>query len=603
MPDYFSYIDTALRVIYINRASPISQELTGKLNALLEEIETSTHVRQHLFRRQIANQFRQDKSLNELLIHEFHHYLQSLYYPFLFYINWLEFDNLIYLRNLIKSSDEPQFKIKELGLTGEQRQNFLYLSQKFQLQWIGDRLWMKIPDEDAPSMETFNLNDLLEDSTTIFQYKALNSNANAGDFYDYALNPANKCYRRLYKFLVKKLGKQFTYDLLPIFVQVAFSTTEPIGAFCNIVSYAILNFQDYDLFSAGDLFEMFLSKLEGSLGTYNIDPLNDTYIHALPNQVLRHEQIKDLIDFAYGQEEFFHYPFALHARKFSQEINKDPALLYKLININKASFENLLDMFEPMAIHFQFTEMNGRNASLILGKDYAEEPGPLGSDYAFYIKELLKVKEIVQGLLTNIQSLVPANCHHRECAYYPLQICKKYNSIPKEYQACGFPELFTVIFHRKINLQTETIDKLPKEQVDQNWENYIAKSYKKRHFNYVESDGCYILTVGKDDFGQADKINMFSRFLDYLIQEKVESHASLCGRISLDFYGFDDDARGINEIPETRQWILQTLLEVPYFLCYIKFDSAVNHFEMLLPVLIQHSRKRNHDGKSGLYII
>ena len=591
MPDYFSYIDTSLRIIHINHETKLAEDIKEKINASIDQAETSAHIRQHIISKYIRNQLQNDTGLGELHIHEFHHYLQGLFYPFLFYINWLEFDDLIHLRSVIKSSDEKIFKIKDFGLTGEFITNFQYTSQKFQLYWNEGRLWLKSPDEDVISQEVFTLNDLLEDVTTIFQYKLITKNPNADDFYEYILNPSNKCYRRLYKFLTKKLGKQFTYDLLPIFVQIAFTTTEPMGAFCNAVSYAIYNFQDYELFEREDIFKSILDKLEEELGSHEIDPINDLSIYALPNKVLKHTGIKKLIDFTYEQKEFSHYPFSLHARKFFGLLEKNEQLLFEILKIDKQKFALLLKTFEPMVIHYHFTEMKGRNGVLVIGKDYIDEPGPLGIDYPYYIKELLKVKEITQGLLTDIQSIVPGNCHHEDCAYHPLGLCKKYNSIPEHYKDCGFPNLFTVIFHRKINIEERTLDKISIHDVDINWDIYIQRSHKSRRFNYVEHNNNYVLTIGNEDFTQREKQNMFKDFIDYLITNKNETKAKLCSRITLDFYGFDDDPRKVNDIPDIKEWMQKTMNQVPEFLVYIDFSSDVDHLEMILPALIKHQYK------------
>ena len=93
------------------------------------------------------------------------------------------------------------------------------------------------------SLNAFCMQDLLESIATIFDYKIANTDHSSESYERWINNPVNKGYKNLYKFLSAKFGRDFAYDLLPVLVQIAFHTTEPLSAFCHAVSYIAIFYQ------------------------------------------------------------------------------------------------------------------------------------------------------------------------------------------------------------------------------------------------------------------------------------------------------------------------------------------------------------------------
>jgi hypothetical protein len=591
MSAYFSYIDTALRVIYINRSSSLTVEEQQQLKIVLEEAETSRHIRKHLLRKFIQDQIKNNASIHHLLIHEIHHYFQGLCYPFLYYLNWLEFDNLMHIRNLIKTDKTESFQLDQVMLLGKFRNNATFTTQQFELFWDKKRLWVRSPEENSRSQAVFSLYDLLEDVTTIFQYKITENSPTADGFYAYVQNPSNKCYKRLYRFLVKEMGKQYAYDLLPVLVQVAFSTTEPISAFCNAVSLINYQLDYYDMLPIEEVYDFLMERLTKSWGTYTIDPVKDMFFQDLPVRVLRREDIGPLVEFSYEQADFMHYPLSLHAMKMTRLSAKQPEVLLSLLTIDPDKFRYLVSQFYPFAIHYHFFENNGRNGAFFVGGDFEDKKTPLGIEYGYYIKELIKIKEVTQGLLTKVHEHVPSTCHHTDCSYYPLGLCRKWNSVPNKAEDCGFPDWFSFIFYRQIRLSDRTLVKINKEEADLHWERYISRSHKDRKFDFIKTKSGFLLTVGKDDFEGRDRQNVIVDFISYLNREEGIEKANLFGKIAFDFYEFDEDPRPIFDIPELRSWLQKTWVLLPDLLCYIDFNNEVDHLFVVLPALIKHKKK------------
>ena len=97
---FFSYIDTALRIVYINRNLRNDKPYAKTLAKILNQIDTSPDQYNYLMNRVMIDQVR-DPKVNSLLYHEAHHYWQSLFYPFLFVIHWVEFRMLFELKQYL----------------------------------------------------------------------------------------------------------------------------------------------------------------------------------------------------------------------------------------------------------------------------------------------------------------------------------------------------------------------------------------------------------------------------------------------------------------------------------------------------------------------
>lgn len=588
MSDSFSYIDTALRVIYINKSSSGNPEQQQQLNNFIATADTSSHIKIEMLSKHLHYEIATNKDIQKALLHEFHHYLQSLCYPFLYYLNWLEFENLMELRLQVKSSEEPSFPIGDISMHNRYAANYRYTSQRFQLYWKNDQLMMKDAEFSSPENQVFSLNDMLEDVTSIFQYKLTVENPNYEDYYDWIRDPKNRCYKRLYLFMVKQVGKKQTYDLLPILVQAAFSTSEPIGAFCNSATYFNYHLPHYENFSTNEIYEKLISWLTEKLGMMDVDLTTIDNFVDTPVKVLDHHCIQKVVQYGLESFDMFHYPLGLHAQKFYKEITRNPAIKYYLIDIDREKFAYLDNEFSPMAIHYYFHQMKGRDSLMMVGRDFLDGKTPENIPYRFYIRELMKLKEVTQAMFTRVQQHIPFNCHHTDCQYYQLEICKKWNSIPMDHKGCGFPAWFTFTFHRKINLETMTFDKVPVEIARSNWEAYEKLAFKHRSYNYIKSPGGYTLTIHKDDWDHEEKEFMFRDFINHLIIEKGIAPEDLTSAISLDFYGFDSDRRPLFQIKEARDWMHRTMEQVPEFLCYINFLSPENHKFILLPAFVKH---------------
>ncbi|WP_443946012.1 hypothetical protein ACJVDH_02580 [Pedobacter sp. AW1-32] len=587
---FFSYVDTALRVISINNTSVATAEGEAEINEKLIAADGSKYAKTELLGALIDLEIQHNQELRDVIDHEMHHYMQTLHYPFLYYLCWLEFDNLNYLRALIRDSEVKSFPIANISLPPDFQQNFKFTTHKVEFFWVHDRLWLGTVKNDTPSSSIFSLNDLLEDATTIFQYKGTTQSPNYQDCYDWIMDPSRTCYRRLYKFLVKRIGKKRAYDLIPLAIQLAFFTTEPLSMFCNVISLTNYRFADYDSYTIQENFERILDSIRGEIGNWEGSLMDYVLLGKLPVKVFAHHNLSELIDSEVLDKGEFHFPLALHAKKFIKSLETDRSLIYNLINHDQENKRKLLSDFQPMAIHFRFSNRLGRDSILAVGEDYRNVLSPAGMGYDNYLKEIIKVVGTTHQLLTRHHDNLLSNCHHVNCSYYDIGLCKKWTSVPKDYTTCGFPYWFSWVFLRSINLDTRSLDKMERSVAEQAWETYASTSFRPRQFNFLMEDGNISLTISPKEINAPGKNTLFRDFLAYMQKEHNLESQSLVGKISLVVHGYNRDPRELFEIAEVRKWLHTTFEDFKEFLCYIDFSSTQGHEIFIKCSFVKHRK-------------
>jgi hypothetical protein len=402
---YYSYIDTALRVIHINRSNEGGDERTEKLNEMLRSLKASKEFQGELILENIKYNL-QSAELNLLMVHESHHYWQSLFYPYLFYINFLEFHTLSLMRLQLERFPDEKIKLGTLRLEPKIAHNLQYCSDKFRYRWKDDgQLDVDTRDLNAYSKyesNIFSLNDLIEDATTIFQYKATQPDASAENYFRWIQNPVNRGYKKLYKFLVRRFDKAYAYHFIPILVQLAFHTTEPVSMFMNLVNLTIYHGFWRDL-SPSDygLIKIFFMEYVKPISFSVAETLS---INDMPVGWITPEFHREIVEYAYSNPTSVHYPLSVHAKKHLDRLAEDPTVEEALIGVDTKSVDKLLAQYFPFAIHFNFLDQEARHTALITGSDDYQHIDINGQtvDYDYIIKEQLSMQDTTINLFFDI---------------------------------------------------------------------------------------------------------------------------------------------------------------------------------------------------------
>lgn len=602
---YFSYIDTALRVIHINRRNEGGVERSKVLNDLFSNLNASPDIKEELTLENIRYNL-QSPEFKSLMIHESHHYWQSLFYPYLFYINFLEFHTLSVLRLQFETLPDQVIELDKLKVVPKIHHNLYYCSDNFLYRWKPDGL-LEIITENITAdsrfqSDTFSINDLIEDATTIFQYKALHTDASDENYFRWSQNPVNRGYKKLYKFLTKKMGRSYAYHFIPILVQLAFHTTEPASMFMNLVNITIqfgLNkgpFSKSDYAIVKEILQKFIEPVD-----FSVDEM--LLINDMPVGFITPDFHRQVIDYAYSNPTSVHYPLSVHGKKHIDLVSKDLKWEEALINVRHDNFSALMDAYYPFAIHFNFIDQKTKDTAILTASpDYKNIviKGEL-IDYSYIIKEQLNLQDVTINLFFDIHRETPNQCDHSACSLYQLQLCKKWNSVPIKYEDCRFPYWFPIHFHYKINPRERRLERATELEMKAHQEEYIRlrKVRNQTRFSYHFHSNYCELRIRRSEVEKKD-LRYIPDFIDEQLKEKnVEVLASF---LVLKFHGFAEDTRHVFEIPEIRDYMSEVFQMYPWLFYFLDLSDAHTQ-SYIFPFFIPYKCHTKEDGSYEIFLM
>lgn len=574
MNSYFSYIDTTLRIIHINKLLINPQDVDPTID-VLRELETSAHAKSEMRRRLLIKQLQENQDLWRVTLHEYHHYWQSLFYPFLYIVHLYEFLTVVaILGGELRRQSAKEFQLKTLGLGPVPKFNLEYLTLKFLFSWKDNELTLVEDTSVSENLsEVFSMNDLIEDATTIFEFKANNPGAGFEDFSKWIRNPKNKCYKRLYKFIAKIIGDQNSFNLLPLLIQLSFYTTEPLSAFCSLFNYLIkFELIDRKEFKGDELdFSLLKTVLQTNFPKAEID-FSNISIQELPVTYLDDQIIDSLstLEIKNGSTNWL-FPLSVHFKKFVH-LRGTPEFEFSLID--KIDFKMLMKNFQPYCVHYNFIDLTSRNSFMWISEEFEKIKVSEHLFFREYLMELYKCKEATLSIFTSYQHETPHYCHHASCDYYATQLCQKWTHIPTFSIDCGFPYWFGFSFSYKINSEKKTLEKLTAEEQKLYAEKYFKQSYKGGDFDYYKmDDGNFVLTINKETVLSDKHFEHIQKFIQFLSLTFKKSYNDLLECLVLDFYGYDNDDREIFEIPEIKEWLVRSKQRFPEMLMFLNFKK------------------------------
>lgn len=596
---YYSYIDTALRVIHINRNNDDTDGRAERVNETFRSFKGSSNFKSKLITENIKFNLQVPEVYN-LLVHESHHYWQSIHYPFLFYINFLEYHSLCLMRLKLESIEDNSIAIGSLFVEPIYKINFTYCSDKFRYFWNdNNQLSIRIDDvvdNSKYDIDVFCLNDLIEEATMIFQYKVLEAAPGAEHYFLKMQNPANRGYKKLYKFLIRRFSPAYAYHFIPILVQLAFHTTEPKSMFMNLVNMTILHG-----LSEGKYSDMDYGVLKSILETH-VDPVHFSVhetmaIEKMPVGVINSDFYREIVNFSHSNKLSIHYPLSVHALKYIDLIFTDKKIEETLIRVNQNNFIEILDRFYPFAIHFNFLDQETRNTALLCwSPDFTEiEIDETMVSYSYIIKEQMNMQDVTVNLFFNVHKETPHHCDHKDCPYYSMLLCSKWNSIPKRFENCRFPAWFAIHYHYKLSPVENLLLRVTDSEKDKFKENYLQlkKEFGRDKFSYLYKDNVATLQVPKSIIDDMD----LTFILEFI--EKESSGKSLVDFLSfliIEFPDYEDDPRQVFEIPDIRSYFTKVSDNFPAIFYFLNFSTEYKQSSYILPFLVDYELTTFPDG-------
>jgi hypothetical protein len=530
--------------------------------------------------------------LQQVMIHESHHYWQSLFYPFLFYINFLEYHGIVHLRREVRLSKEAQVPFDHFGLNTQTVNNFHFCCVNFRYYW-NDNNTLEIDVDyqqwtDWYDADIFCLNDLIEDSTTIFEFKASNEDAGPERYFEWIQNPANRAYKKLYKFLCKRFDPKYAYHFIPILTQLAFHTTEPISIFRDLVNMTIA----YNLEKSFDEIDYFLLKdmIKIRYKTVDLNPADTYFIQDIPVGFIDDALYGKIITYANMNTGSAHYPLSVHARKYLNWKNENEHREMALIEIDHQRSKELLETFFPYAIHVNFLDLHARDTAIVCSSpDYQEyKIKDQTVDYGTMVKEMVKMKEVTLALFSNAMDDTPFLCHHKQCAYYNIGICRKWNSVPADYKECKFPAWFAWNYLYEISVEDNCLKKINAKQEKAYEKEFfrINKKFAEDRFRYVGLDQYHIvLLINKEVLNNNDH-SYVEEFLNKI--SNTRDPKRLFSFLVIEFPDHKDDPRPVFQIPEIKKYVQVIMDRVPALFYYLALKGKFQTHHYMFPFFVKH---------------
>jgi hypothetical protein len=597
---YFSYVDTALRTVYFNLNSAFNDKAVQEIRDFHDKYKDSPNLRKELIDVVFKANMTSNVDLQQIYCHEWHHYLQSLFYPYLYYLAIIEYKTIFNLRvSLEEYSGELDLSGNKYITVADRRvyNNLSYQTYTFRYYWGNNGILTIDRDKSGNSSNDendFSITDLVENSTSFFDYKIrFQEDANPEDFWVWLKNPRNKSYKNLIFFLSETLDKETIYFLLPICTQLAFYTTEPSGAFCTLINTRDLWFDKGDIqfsFQAGkSVLRTIFESREFTLTDY-------TFIQETPVFFIEDDQYKKIV------EESHYYPLSIPARHYFKLLEKsliDETLLLsieKKENVKKLQDYNL----EPYAIYFNFLDFNTRD-NFILYNIEADEI--LGQDAGLFMSEMAKIKDTTVSLFSGYNKQLPRTCHHSGCPYYEFDLCRRWNAIPANFENCAFPSWFALEYKKIIEPESQKLRPIKNQQ---ELDDLISKktinderAIERQKYDVINhGDGKTTLIVRKPTIESGN----VEYAISYIEKIKKDQGISKClGSLILQFDGYHDN-ESLFQKKEVMEWLQKLKRQFPEALMYLDFDLSKGQQFYILPAFVIYKCNKLKGTKFELHL-
>lgn len=168
----FSYVDTACVFVYFNLVSRILNErarnqITDALSIRESHRDNFADVMFQIGSELLFTEFR------NLFFHEWHHCLQTVFYPYQYLQSWRELNIAFYFFSFLRHSSQ-QIKLGQqyFHLSDKMDNTLTYPSMVHGIDIIEGKKLMLVERELSDlNVTDITLTDLIEDATSIFQYK------------------------------------------------------------------------------------------------------------------------------------------------------------------------------------------------------------------------------------------------------------------------------------------------------------------------------------------------------------------------------------------------------------------------------------------------
>ncbi|MCB9746816.1 MAG: hypothetical protein H6755_00230 [Candidatus Omnitrophica bacterium] len=532
-----------------------------------------------------------------LMVHEYSHYWQTFFYPYIYIASYLQFLALVNSPRQFKDIKED-LEIDKIGFIPKMNTNLYLYSKSFPFYWVGDEIDIGEEACKIRSARWFSINDFVENATSIFHFKFVHAKNPTPDLYfDWVNNPVNKVYKNIYMFLVKKIGKTASFNLLPKLVQLMFRCTDPVPRFCALLNYYMKHHKGEDDLEYKYL--KFIAELDNPKEKFDFNLNNLISVDDLPlHYSISNEDFIKCVKSSKG------YPLSILALDFLERHNVYGEYEDYFINTDRDKLSFLMRELKPYFVTYHFNDLTENAQPLLELSDNLmdlEFEFPNGDKTTFYTATINYMRtahtsfEIIRSKSDNS---IPHFCILKDCPYHQLKFCRRWINTPRHFEDCSFPHFLKMGFYKRVDIENRMLIH-DDSNIDKSIEEF-TKFYEKQieiaQLNYYLVRDVVIFQIPKERLKESP-LEYFNRFIVHLINDRNFDLEYLKSNLVLQFMDFNEDPREVFDIPEISNWLRNLFSQVPHLLFFLKVEKPFIEFEsssqftFILPILIKHQRK------------
>lgn len=433
----FSYFDTACGCVYFHLTVQAQSELDQQIRDALAELDRARRVER--LRGIAADILERDYA--GTLAHEWHHSLQQIFYPFQYLQSWREFHIALDVLGALRHREYvgPIFAGR-IELREPDRNTIVSSTMVWRFK-VDDRRLVLVPsDPQVVGRFDFTQVELIEEATSIFQYKMQIGAEGDARGYNRWLRLQPVTYSNLYRLMAQLLGDEAAYIALPALVQAAFSTTWPAHVFRDLFNLTVgSDTLVPDVIGIDLYYDLLKRRLAINLPEEMVNvsgPTDEDQLSYLSPKIYQSIVTATPLHPA--------YPLARKYEDLTQQsLDFDKALFHPYrTDVLRRLRADFLPSVTMLRLHHPLLHARETVAIVNPTIEAIAFPELPEMTYKDYLMEAIKRKDIAYSLFSDINDRLEHNCHHEICPYHKTNVCRRWSAIPASWEKCPFPDWF-----------------------------------------------------------------------------------------------------------------------------------------------------------------
>ena len=381
------------------------------------------------------------------LLHEWHHFLQMLSYPFQYLQACRELKLLLGLVEMVSQDSSLSFDLHALPIPPAMRELLRAPARAARIVTVGD--FHTVADEEIPPGERDDRDIsetlLAEEATSVFVYR-MTGGAEDGQAYRDWLD-RNHSYEATFRFLDRLWGPDDAFLALTPLVQASFFTTEPCAGFLALVNHCCRHRLRPSELGVTEFYRRLFGLLTRLPPVYpDADAPRETWARGRLFMIRA-------ADFAGLVEREVLHPARPVALAYIERLKSDLARWLDLLApLPAETFRTLRGDFQPAYTSVQLRpEGHHGYGSVAMPNKLLLGPVPEGHPYrqvpvhgkipscAQAGLEIQRLKDAGLGMVTQAASRVDHRCPHADCPMRQSGASRRWFPVPPSWPECPFP--------------------------------------------------------------------------------------------------------------------------------------------------------------------